>query len=129
MWKTKLLHRQQKENVSIEELTRRNEEVLFRDFDFLKIKVPNYTVRASSVIDQSAKMISTLVKKDYAYWHKHGNAMNAYFDPLKFAGFGKLARLDMNKWPKKKRRFHKDTLIPEPRGTVATSFSGTVAGK
>ena len=37
-----------KENVSVEELTRRNEDVLFRDFDFLKIKVPNYTVKASS---------------------------------------------------------------------------------
>src|SRR4030065_2927687 len=70
-----------KENVSFEELTRRNEEVLFRDFDFLKIKVPNYTVKASSVIDQSATMISTLVKKNYVYWHKHGDAMNAYFDP------------------------------------------------
>jgi cysteinyl-tRNA synthetase len=76
-----------KENVSVEELTLRNEDVLFRDFDFLKIKVPNYTVKASSVLDQSAKMISTLVKKDYAYWHKHGDALNVYFDPLEIRGF------------------------------------------
>ena len=59
----KALAQAKKENVSVEELTRRNEDVLFRDFDFLKIKVPNYTVKASSVIDQSAKMISTLVRK------------------------------------------------------------------
>ena len=110
----KALAQAKKENVSVEELTRRNENVLFRDFDFLKIKAPNYTVKASSVVDQSAKMISTLVKKDYAYWHKHGEAMNAYFDPLKFAGFGKLARLDMSEWPKKKRRFHKDTYPGTP---------------
>jgi cysteinyl-tRNA synthetase len=110
----KALAQAKKENVSVEKLTQRNEEILFRDFDFLKIKVPNYTVKASSVIDQSAKMISTLVKKDYAYWHRQGDAMNAYFDPLKFAGFGKLARLDISKWPKKKRRFHKDTYPGTP---------------
>jgi len=46
----KALAQAKKENVSVEELTRRNEEVLFRDFDFLKIKVPNYTVKASSVV-------------------------------------------------------------------------------
>src|SRR4030066_740539 len=77
----KALAEAKKENVSVEELTRRNEDVLFRDFDFLKIKVPNYTVKASSVIDQSARMISTLCKKVYAYWHKHCDAMNAYFNP------------------------------------------------
>lgn len=33
------------------------------------------------------------------------------FDPLKFKEFGKLAKLDLRKWPKKKRRFHKDTYI------------------
>ena len=54
----KALAQAKKENVSVEELTRRNENVLFRDFDFLRIKVPNYTVRASSVVDQSAKMIA-----------------------------------------------------------------------
>src|SRR3972149_5989871 len=110
----KALAQAKKENVSVEELTRRNEEVLFRDFDFLKIKVPNYTVTASSVVGQSAKIIGTLVEKGYAYWHKHGDAVNAYFDPLKFAGFGKLARLDMSKWPKKKRPFHKDTYLGTP---------------
>ena len=41
-------------------------------------------------------------------------AKNVYFDPLKFNGFGKLAHLDMSKWPKKKRRFHKDTYPGTP---------------
>ncbi len=32
-----------------------------------------------------------------------------YFDPLTFKGFGKLAHLDMSRWPKVKKRFHRDT--------------------
>jgi cysteinyl-tRNA synthetase len=32
-----------------------------------------------------------------------------FFEPLKFPGFGKLFRLDMTRWPKKTRRFRKDT--------------------
>jgi cysteinyl-tRNA synthetase len=40
-----------------------------------------------------------------AYWY-HGNV---YFDPLKFEGFGKLFGLDMSRWPKSRKRFHKDT--------------------
>jgi cysteinyl-tRNA synthetase len=40
-----------------------------------------------------------------AYWH----GGNVYHDPLKFKGFGKLYGLDMTRWPKVRRRFHKDT--------------------
>jgi cysteinyl-tRNA synthetase len=103
-----------KEQLSVEELTQRNEIVFFRDFELLKIKVPDYTVRASTVVDQSATLIRTLVEKGYAYWHRHEGAENAYFDPLKFKGFGKLAHLDMSKWPRKKRRFHLDTYPGTP---------------
>jgi cysteinyl-tRNA synthetase len=103
-----------KENITIEQQTTRNENVLFRDFEFLRIKVPNYTVRASTVVDQSVRMVETLVEKGYAYWYRHEGAENAYFNPLKFKGFGKLAKLDMSKWPKRKRRFHKDTYPGTP---------------
>jgi cysteinyl-tRNA synthetase len=65
-------------------------------------------------MDQTATLVKTLVEKGYAYWHTHDGAKNAYFDPLKFEGFGKLAKLDMRKWPKKKRRFHKDTYPGTP---------------
>jgi cysteinyl-tRNA synthetase len=105
----KALAQAKKEKLSLEELTQRNEDRFFQDFELLKIKVPDYTVKASTVIDQAAKLTATLVGKGYAYWHRHNGAENAYFDPLKFEGFGKLARLDMSKWPKKKRRFHQDT--------------------
>jgi cysteinyl-tRNA synthetase len=65
-------------------------------------------------VAQSAKLVKTLVEKGYAYWHTHNSAENAYFDPLKFEWFGKLARLDMSKWPRKKRRFHRDTYSGTP---------------
>ena len=103
-----------KEHLSVEELTQRNEAKFFRDFELLKIKVPDYTVRASTVVDQSATLIKTLMEKGYAYWHRHEGAENAYFDPLKFKGFGKLAHLDMSEWPRKKRRFHLDTYPGTP---------------
>ena len=103
-----------KERLSVEELTQRNEATFFRDFERLKIKVPDYTVRASTVVDQSTRIIKTLVQKGYAYWHLHEGAENAYFDPLKFKGFGKLAHLDMSQWPRKKRRFHLDTYPGTP---------------
>src|SRR3990172_5458175 len=69
-----------KENVSVEELTTRNENVLFRDFEFLKLKVPDYTVRASTVINQAAWMVKVLVEKGCAYRHMQDGAENAYFD-------------------------------------------------
>ena len=103
-----------KGHLSVEELTQRNEAKFFRDFELLKIKVPDYTVRASTVVDQSATLIKTLMEKGYAYWHRHEGAENAYFDPLKFKGFGKLAHLDMSEWPRKKRRFHLDTYPGTP---------------
>ncbi len=110
----KALAQAKKEARSVEELTSKHENTFFRDFELLKIKVPDYTIRASTVVDQAAKLTATLVKKGLAYWRRHEGAENAYFDPLKFKGFGKLARVDMNKWPKKKRRFHKDTYPGTP---------------
>jgi cysteinyl-tRNA synthetase len=103
-----------KENLSVEELTRKNEAVFFRDFELLKIKKPDYPVRASTAVDQAVNLISKLKEKGIAYFYTYEGAENVYFDPLKFKGFGKLARLDMNKWPKKKRHFHKDTYPGTP---------------
>jgi len=95
----------EKEKVSIEELTQRNAAAFFADARLLKIKSPTYNPRSSTTVDQAVKMIKILLEKGYAYWYKG----NVYFDPLKFKEFGKLSKLDMSRWPKKKRRFHKDT--------------------
>jgi cysteinyl-tRNA synthetase len=86
-------------------LTEKNLNIFLEDSKFLKIKPPAYMPRSSTIIDQSVKLIQLLLKKGFAYRHEK----NVYFDPLKFENFGKLANLDMNKWPKIKRRFHKDT--------------------
>jgi cysteinyl-tRNA synthetase len=110
----KAIAQAEKERLSVEELTRRNEAIFFRDFELLKIKMPDYTVRASAVVNQAATLIKTLMEKGYAYRYTHAGAKNVYFDPLKFGGFGKLAHLDMSKWSKKKRRFHKDTYPGTP---------------
>jgi cysteinyl-tRNA synthetase len=110
----KAIAQAKKENVSLEELTQRNEEVFFKDLELLKMKTPDHTVRASTAVDQTAKLVKTLVEKGCAYWHTHNGAKNAYYDPSNFEGFGKLAKLDMSKWPKKKRRFHKDTYPGTP---------------
>jgi cysteinyl-tRNA synthetase len=110
----KAISEAKKERLSVEELTQRNEAEFFRDFELLKIKVPDHTVRASNVVNQSVALIKTLMKKGYAYRYPHEDVENVYFDPLKFGGFGKLAHLDMSKWPRKKRRFHIDTYPGSP---------------
>jgi cysteinyl-tRNA synthetase len=103
-----------KENITLEELTSRNEAVLFRDFELLRIKVPDYTVRASTVVARAAALVKNLTEKGITYWHPHEGRINAYFDTQKFAGFGKLAHLNMRQWPTRKRRFHLDTYPGTP---------------
>jgi cysteinyl-tRNA synthetase len=110
----KAIAQAKKENLTIEELTRKNEAAFFQDFKLLKIKPPDYAVRASSAVDQAARLIAQLLERGYAYWYTYRGEKNACFDPLKFTGFGKLAHLDVSKWPKKKRRFHKDTYPGTP---------------
>jgi len=110
----KAISQAKKENLTVEELTRKNEAVFFKDFELLKIKKPDYPVRASTAVDQAVKLISKLVDSGYAYFYIYEGVKNIYFDPLKFKGFGKLAHLDMSKWSRKKRRFHKDTYPGTP---------------
>ncbi len=103
-----------KENLSVAQLTQKNEAIFFKDFEWLHIKKPDYPVRASEAVNQAAELIAKLVDTGYAYWYIYTGAKNAYFDPLKFRGFGKLAHLDMSKWPKRHRRYHKDTYPGTP---------------
>ena len=110
----KAVDQAKKENLTVEELTQRNVTIFFRDFELLKIKKPDYPVKASTAVDQATNLISELVKKGTAYNYLYRGSANIYFDPLKFSGFGKLSHLDMNKWPRKKRRFHKDTYPGTP---------------
>ncbi|HUK85440.1 MAG TPA: class I tRNA ligase family protein [Candidatus Acidoferrum sp.] len=110
----KAITQAKKENLSVEQLTTKNEAIFFADFKLLRIKKPDFAIRASSVVDQAVNIIIQLLDKGTAYWFSHEDSKNVYFDPLKFKGFGKLANLDMSKWPKKKRRFHLDTYPGTP---------------
>jgi len=110
----KAIERATKEGLSVEELTNRNETTFFKDFEQLHIKRPNYTVRASTIVDQAVNLIKTLLEKGTAYKYPYDGRQNIYFNPLKFHDFGKLAHLDMRRWPKRKRRFHLDTYPGMP---------------
>ncbi len=110
----KALAQAKKDGLSVEELTSRNEDTFFKELKLLHIKQPDYMVRASDIIDQTVILISHLMTKGIAYKFHYKGAENIYFNPLKFSSFGKLAHLDMNNWPKTKRRFHKDTYPGMP---------------
>jgi cysteinyl-tRNA synthetase len=110
----KAIQQAKKENITVEEVTSKNEAVFFNDSEILRIKKPDFSIRASRSVDQPVKLICTLLQKGYAYIYNYKGERNIYFDPLKFKGFGKLAHLDMKKWPKKRRRFHKDTYPGTP---------------
>jgi cysteinyl-tRNA synthetase len=100
--------------LSVEELTNRNEDVFFKEFEQLLIKRPQYSVRASTIVDESVKIIKLLMEKSIAYKYTHERVENIYYNPLKFKDFGKLAHIDMSEWPKTRRRFHKDTYPGMP---------------
>lgn len=87
------------------ELTSPVETRFFQEAEMLCIKLPDLIPRSSTSVFEGVKLIQTLIEKGFAYWHGH----DVFYDPLKFEGFGKLYGLDMSRWPKKKRRFHKDT--------------------
>jgi len=105
----KALAEAEKQNLNLKELTNSNIETFISELKQLKVKIPDYLPRSSTTVDQAVNLITILLEKDYAYWHTHKGRKNIYYDPLKFDGFGKLFGLDMTKWPKKKRRFHRDT--------------------
>ena len=95
----------EKEGTTLKELTERNTKVFLAELQKLSAKMPTRFPKSSTSVEQAVSIIQTLLKKGYAYWHDG----NVYFDPLKFKDFGKLYGLDMKRWPKEKRRFHKDT--------------------
>ncbi|MCF8061917.1 MAG: class I tRNA ligase family protein [Deltaproteobacteria bacterium] len=91
--------------VSLEELTRPVEERFIREARLLDMVMPERPPKSSEAVDQAVRLIQDLMEKGYAYRHEG----DVFFDPLKFEGFGKLFGLDMSRWPKKRRRFRRDT--------------------
>ncbi len=95
----------EKEGITLQELTKRNIRTFLTEFEKLGAETPAHIAKSSTSVNQAVQLIEALLKKGYAYRHNS----NIYYDPLKFKDFGRLYCLDMSKWPKKKRRFHKDT--------------------
>ncbi|HET6460189.1 MAG TPA: class I tRNA ligase family protein [Syntrophales bacterium] len=95
----------EKRHTTVKRLTEHNIASFLDEMTLLNIKKPDYLPRASRSVGEAVNIIENLVACGTAYWH-HGDV---YFDPLKFKGFGKIYGLDMTRWPKKKRRFSKDT--------------------
>jgi len=95
----------EKKGTPLKKMTERNAKTFLKELKLLSAKTPDYLPRSSTSVEQAVYLIEELLKMGYAYWHRG----NVYYDPLKFKGFGKLYRLDMTRWPKVKRRFHKDT--------------------
>jgi cysteinyl-tRNA synthetase len=101
----KAISEAKKEHLSVQKLTDRNIKMFVGEMKLLKVKVPDLLPRASDHVDQAVRIILDLLERGMAYWYRG----NIYFDPLKYQGFGKLFGLDMSRWPKSRKRFHKDT--------------------
>jgi len=101
----KSIQEAQKHNMGVLEWTERCGNVFFKELYLLRVKPPTYNPKSSTSVEEAVHLIQQLLNKGHAYW----NNGNVYFDPLTFKGFGKLAHLDMSRWPRVKKRFHKDT--------------------
>lgn len=97
----------QNKGKKVEQITADVSVHFFRETALLDIIVPEEIPRSSTSVPQAVQIIQKLIRDGYAYWHKG----NVFFDPLEFKDFGKLFRLDMSTWPKKKVRFKRDTYV------------------
>ena len=89
----------------VKDLTEENIKNFLQEMKLLKMKIPDYLPRASEAVEEAVEIIIQLLGRKIAYWYQG----NVYFDPLKYPRFGELYGLDMIRWPKGKKRFHKDT--------------------
>jgi cysteinyl-tRNA synthetase len=101
----KAIEEAKKRNVTVRNLTQENIKGFLEEMDLLRMKIPDYLPHASKKVDEAVEIIEKLLDLKIAYWHKG----NVYFDPLKYPRFGELFGLSMSRWPKQRRRFHKDT--------------------
>jgi cysteinyl-tRNA synthetase len=101
----KAIEEASKKSMTVRSLAGQNIKRFVREMALLRIKIPDYLPRASESVKEAADIIEKLLDLGIAYRYQG----DIYFDPLKVSGFGKLYGLDMNRWPKEKRRFHKDT--------------------
>ncbi len=90
---------------NIDQITSEVHDHFFRETALLGIRLPDEIPRSSTSVDQAVRIIKKLMETGHAYRYKG----DIFFDPLTVDDFGKLFRLDMSRWPKKKVRFKRDT--------------------
>jgi cysteinyl-tRNA synthetase len=100
-----------KRQLDVLEWTEQCGRIFFNELELLRVKPPTYNPKSSTSVEEAVHLIQELLKKGHAYWYKG----NVYFDPLTFKGFGKLAHLDLSRWPRVKKRFHRDTYAGNRR--------------
>jgi cysteinyl-tRNA synthetase len=105
----KSLAEAQQHEMGVDALTQPVIEQFRRDARLLRIALPPQIPGASSSVESAVRIIERLIAQGNAYWHNG----NVYFDPLTYSGFGQIYGLDMSSWPKKKRRFSRDTYPGE----------------
>lgn len=114
----KAIDEAERRGVSVRDLASENIGIFSDESRLLRMRSPTYKACmmacSSTAVDEATQLIKTLLQRGVAYFHQYKDRRNVYFDPLKFAEFGKLSKLDMRRWPKKKRRFHKDNYPGTP---------------
>jgi cysteinyl-tRNA synthetase len=91
-----------KENISLNEFTRKYESIFFDDLSSLNIIRPSHVIRATESIEEMVKLIQNLIEKGYAYKTSDG----IYFSINNSKNYGKLAQL--NKIKSTKERISSD---------------------
>ncbi len=94
----KTIIRSQKENVSLETLTRKYEEIFFNDLKSLNIERFAKTPRATESISEMINLIVKMLENGTAYKSSDG----VYFDITKSKNYGKLANLNLENTAKER---------------------------
>jgi len=89
----------------LQEITKDVASHFYKETTDLQIILPDDIPASSTSVSEAIDIIKKLIKEGYAY--EFGG--NVYFDPLTYPGFGRLFGLNMDEWPKSKKRFHRDT--------------------
>jgi cysteinyl-tRNA synthetase len=101
----KALEEARRRQSSLEDVTEPIVAKFRSESEILGIRLPQSLPRSTTSVDKAAEVITVLLEKGYAYRDND----DIYFDPLTYDGFGRLYGLDMSKWPRRRRRFSRDT--------------------
>ncbi|MDP2864001.1 MAG: cysteine--tRNA ligase [Desulfobacterales bacterium] len=89
----KTINGSEKAGVGLPEFTGKHIDLFMKDLDLLRIKPADGYPRASEHVEDMVAVAGKLVKKGYAY----EKLRSLYFDISRFADYGKLSGIDLNK--------------------------------